>query len=215
MKIFSRTVGLFEENSYLVVDETTGDAVMIDPGDEPEQLFEMLDESGATLRGIWLTHAHIDHIGAIEPIRRRHPVPVHLHPLDRPVYEVQSFFAEAYGIPFEQPGPPDVELEHEGTVSVGTLTFRVLHTPGHAPGHVVYHGNGVVLGGDLLFAGSVGRTDLPLANPAHMSDSLKLIGTLPPETVVHPGHGDATTIGEELRTNPFLNGTANVRRDAH
>lgn len=215
MKILSRTVGLFEENSYLVVDESTGDAVMIDPGDEPERLLDMLTESGATLRAIWLTHAHIDHIGAIEAIRRRYPVPVHLHPADRPVYDVQSLFAEAYGIPFEQPGPPDAELAHDATVTVGTLTFRVLHTPGHAPGHVVYHGHGVVLGGDLLFAGSVGRTDLPLANPAHMTESLRLISALPPETVVHPGHGDATTVGDELRTNPFLNGTAHVRRDTH
>lgn len=215
MKILSRTVGLFEENSYLVVDESTGDAVLIDPGDEPERLLEMLAESGATLRAIWLTHAHIDHIGAIEAIRRVYPVPVHLHPADRPVYDAQSFFAEAYALPFEQPGPPDVELEHEGTVSVGTLTFRVLHTPGHAPGHVIYHGNGVILGGDLLFAGSVGRTDLPLADPARMAESLRLVSTLPPETVVHPGHGDATTIAEELRSNPFLNGTANVRRDTH
>lgn len=215
MKIYSRTVGPFEENTYLVVDESTGDAVMIDPGDEPEQLLAMLKESGATLRAIWLTHAHVDHIGAIEAIRRHGPVPVHLHPLDRPVYDVQSLFAEAYGIPFEQPGPPDVELAHEGTVQVGTLRFRVLHTPGHAPGHVIYHGNGVVLGGDLLFAGSVGRTDLPLANPAHMADSLRLISALPPDTVVYPGHGRSTTIGAELRSNPFLNGTAHVRRDTH
>lgn len=215
MKILSRTVGPFEENSYLVVDEATGDAVMIDPGAEPERLLEMLDESGATLRAIWLTHAHVDHIGAIEAVRRHAPVPVHLHPADRPVYDAQAFFAEAYGIPFEQPGPPDVELQHEGTVSVGALGFRVLHTPGHAPGHVIYHGNGIMLGGDLLFAGSVGRTDLPLANPADMTESLRLISALPPETVVLPGHGGSTTIGEELRTNPFLNGTANVRRDTH
>lgn len=215
MKIHSRTVGLFEENTYLVVDESTGDAVLIDPGDEPDVLFDMLAESGATLRAIWLTHAHLDHIGAIEAIRRRHPVPVHLHPADRPVYDAQEFFANSYGVPFEQPGPPDAELAHGDTMRVGSLSFDVLHTPGHAPGHVVFHGHGVVLGGDLLFAGSIGRTDLPLASPAAMAESLKLISALPPDTIVHPGHGAATTIGAELRSNPFLNGTAHVKRDAY
>lgn len=213
MKILSRTVGAFQENSYLVVDETTGDAVMIDPGAEGERLLEMLDESGATLRAIWLTHAHVDHIGAISAVRRRHPVPVYLHTADRAVYDSQSFFAQAYGIPFEQPEAPDAELAHGDTVRVGNLTFDVIHTPGHSPGHVIFNGHGVTLGGDLLFAGSIGRTDLPLANPAHMAQSLDTIAALAPETVVYPGHGVPTTIGAELRSNPFLNGTVNVKRD--
>ncbi len=96
---------------------------------------------------------------------------------------------------------------------VGNLSFDVLHTPGHSPGHVVFYGNGVVLGGDLLFAGSIGRTDLPLADPTRMVSSLELISSLPPETVVYPGHGEPTTVGAELRSNPFLNGTVNVKRD--
>lgn len=213
MKILSRTVGAFQENSYLVIDDETGDAVMIDPGAEGDRLLEMLDESGATLRAIWLTHAHLDHIGAISAIRRRYPVPVHLHPLDRGVYDSQAVFAEGYGLPFEQPDAPDVELEHGGVARVGKLSFDVIHTPGHSPGHVIFNGHGVTLGGDLLFAGSIGRTDLPLANPAHMRKSLAAISALPHDTIVYPGHGAATTIDAELRTNPFLNGTVNVRRD--
>lgn len=214
MKIESRTVGPFRENSYLLLDDDTGDAVIIDPGDEGDRLLQMIADSGATLRAVWLTHAHIDHIGAISAIRRRYNVPVYVHALDRPVYESQSFFAEAYGIPFEQPEPADAEVSHGDVLKVGNLAFDVVHTPGHSPGHVIYVGNGVAIGGDLLFAGSIGRTDLPLANPAHMTESLKQIAALPPETVVHPGHGPATTVGVELRTNPFLNGIANVRRDA-
>ncbi len=213
MKILSRTVGPFQENSYLVVDDTTGDAVLIDPGDEGDRLIEMIEESGATLRAIWLTHAHLDHIGAISAIRRCYPVPVHLHPHDRPVYDSQSMFAQMYGVPFEQPDAPDELLQHGDVVHVGNLAFDVMHMPGHSPGHVIFHGNGVTLGGDLLFAGSIGRTDLPLANPNHMASSLQLISALAPETRVYPGHGAPTTIGAELRTNPFLNGTANVKRD--
>lgn len=215
MKIASRTVGPFQENSYLVVDEETGDAIIIDPGAEGDVLLEMIDDSGAALRAIWLTHAHLDHIGAISAIRRKHHVPVYSHPLDRSVYESQSFFAEGYGLPFEQPEPAEEELVHGDVMRVGKLEFKVSHTPGHSPGHVIFHGHGIALGGDLLFAGSIGRTDLPLANPAHMTESLRLIAALPAETRVYPGHGAATTVGAELRDNPFLNGIANVKRDTN
>ncbi len=215
MKILSRTVGPFQENAYLVVDEMTGEAVIVDPGADADDLLEMIESSGATLRAIWLTHAHLDHIGAVSAIRRRFAgVPVHLHPLDRPVYDAQSFFAESYQVPFEQPDAPDEDLAHGDVIRVGNLSFDVIHLPGHSPGHVVFHGHGIVLGGDVLFAGSIGRTDLPMANPEHMQDSLREIAALPRETIVYPGHGAATTIGEELNSNPFLNGIANVKRNA-
>jgi glyoxylase-like metal-dependent hydrolase (beta-lactamase superfamily II) len=214
VKVLSRTVGAFRENTYLVVDEASGDAVLIDPGDEPEEIIPMIDASGAALRAIWLTHAHLDHIGAISAIRRRFgDLPVHLHALDRPVYESAAFFAESYGLPFEQPEPANAELADGGVVHAGALAFDVIHAPGHSPGHVVFHGNGVLLGGDVLFAGSIGRTDLPLANPEHMQQSLAKLVALPAATIVYPGHGDATTIADEIASNPFLNGTANVRRN--
>ena len=212
MKISSLTVGPFQENTYLLVDETTGDAVMIDPGDQPADLVAMIESSGARLRAIWLTHAHLDHIGAISALRRRYgDVPVHLHALDRPVYSVQHLFAEQYGVPFDQ--PEDADSEFDGDVArVGTLAFDVIHAPGHSPGHVMFLGHGILIGGDVLFAGSIGRTDLPLANPAHMQQTLRRVASLPLETVVYPGHGDPTTIGEELASNPFMNGIANVKR---
>jgi glyoxylase-like metal-dependent hydrolase (beta-lactamase superfamily II) len=209
VKIDVRTVGPFQENCYLVVDETTNRAVLIDPGDDATQLVEMVRASNAELDAIWLTHAHIDHIGAIAEVRRRYDVPVHLHPLDLPYYErLSARAAEMYGIEFEQPDGPHHELAEGDVLSVGNLRFTVMHVPGHAPGLVSFNGEGVSLSGDLLFAGSIGRTDLPLSNPFDMDASLERFSALPGETIVYPGHGSSTTIAEERRTNPFLAGRA-------
>jgi glyoxylase-like metal-dependent hydrolase (beta-lactamase superfamily II) len=216
VNLLSRVVGPFHENTYLIVDEDAGDAVVIDPGDEGDEVITMIESGGAPLSAVWLTHAHLDHIGAVSAVRRRFGnVPVYLHPLDRPVYDSASKFAELYNLPFEQPDAPDRELKHGDVMRVGSLAFDVIHAPGHSPGHVVFFGNGILLGGDVLFAGSIGRTDLPMANPAHMQESLGKLAVLPPETIVYPGHSDATTIGEELNSNPFLNGIANVKRNAY
>ncbi|HUQ45455.1 MAG TPA: MBL fold metallo-hydrolase [Gemmatimonadaceae bacterium] len=209
MKIDIRTVGPFQENCYLVVDDATNRAVMIDPGDEPLRLVQMVRDSGAVLEAIWLTHAHIDHIGGIAGVRRHFDVPVHLHPLDLPYYtRLSARAAEMYGVPFEQPDGPDAELADGDVLACGTLRFTVMHLPGHAPGLVSFNGEGVALSGDLLFAGSIGRTDLPLSNPFDMDASLDRFGALPNETVVYPGHGGSTTIAEEKRSNPFLAGRA-------
>lgn len=212
MRVAVRTVGPFEENSYLVIDEATNRAVFIDPGDEPDRLIAMLRESGASLEAIWLTHAHLDHIGGVAGVRRLHPVPVYLHPADLPLYSRASAQAAVYGIPFEQPDPPDHVLADGDLVSVGSLAFDVLHVPGHAPGHVVFRHQDVVFGGDLLFAGSIGRTDLPLSDPVRMEASLLRICELDDATAVHPGHGPSTTIGQERATNPFLTGAARIVR---
>ena len=204
MKIEWRTVGPFQENSYLVVDETTGRAVLIDPGAEPEALLSMLETSGATLDAIWLTHAHIDHIGGIAPIKRIVDVPVYLHPADRPLYDRGAVQAGFYGLPFEQPPAPERALAEGDRLELGNLVFQVMHLPGHAPGHVAFVSGDRVLSGDLLFAGSIGRTDLPFCDPAMMEDSLERLCTLSDSTVVYPGHGPPTSIGAERATNPFL-----------
>ncbi len=208
MKVLSKTVGAFQENAYLVIDETTNDAVFIDPGDEPEVLIELVRTSGATLRAIWLTHAHLDHVGGIAGLLRVWKVPVHMHPADRPVLERAPVSAAMYGMPFEAPGTPDVFIDDGQRLTIGTLSFDVVHTPGHAPGHVVFRNGTTMFGGDLLFAGSIGRTDLPYADPAAMEESLDKISQWDDATVVHPGHGPSTTIGHEKASNPFLTGMA-------
>ena len=208
MKVLSKTVGAFQENAYLVIDETTNEAVFIDPGAEPDALIALVRKSGAELRAIWLTHAHLDHVGGIVGVRRVWPVPVHMHAADRPLLERAPVSAAMYGIPFEAPEPPDVLIEDGHELTIGTLAFDVIHTPGHAPGHVVFRNGTTVFGGDLLFAGSIGRTDLPYSDPAAMERSLEKIAQFDEATVVHPGHGPATTIGREKETNPFLTGLA-------
>jgi len=210
MIITPTTVGPFQENAYLVVDEHTNKAVFVDPGAEGDRLLEVLRRSGATLEAIWLTHAHVDHIGAIAALRRVHDVPILLHPLDEPVYAAGESVARMYGLPFDRPPRPDAPLTEGQTLQVGNAAFEVMHVPGHAPGHVLFVGDDLVLGGDLIFAGSIGRTDLPLSDPAAMQESLARAAALPERLVIHPGHGASTTVARELRSNPFLAGTARV-----
>jgi hydroxyacylglutathione hydrolase len=206
----SRVVGPFEENCYLVVDPATDAAALVDPGDEGDRIVEMVRESGARLEAVWLTHAHLDHIGAIADVTRVWNVPVYLHPADLPVFDFAPQAARMYGLPFEpQPRPTDAFAEGQ-TLTLGDLRFTVMHAPGHAPGHVVIHGHGIALVGDCLFYGSVGRTDLPLSSPRDLTASLARIVQLPEETVAYPGHGPETTVGRERTHNPFLNGGARV-----
>lgn len=208
MKILHLTVGAFQENCYLVIDTGRGVSVLIDPGAEGDRIVEAVHASGTTLEAIWLTHAHLDHVGGIARVKRSYDVPIYLHPLDQPLYERADRAAAAYGLPFEQPPPAERELAEGDRMTLGSLSFEVMHLPGHAPGHVIFHGHGIALVGDLVFRGSIGRTDLPLSNPRDMTLSLERVTTLPPDTELYPGHGPRTTLALELETNPFLNGGA-------
>ena len=197
------TVGPFQENSYLLRD-TSGAGVLIDPGDEAPRVLHMVRAAGVEIEAIWLTHAHLDHIGAIADIKREWDVPVLLHPDDLTLYRRAAQQAAFYGLDFEQPPEPDRQLAHGDVLSVGSMRFVVRHTPGHSPGHVVFVSDRLMIGGDLLFAGSIGRTDLPFSSPEAMETSLAMIATLDQAIAVYPGHGPPTTIGAELATNPYL-----------
>lgn len=204
MKLEWVTVGPFQENSYLLGDPDSDRAVLIDPGDEPQRIAAMVRAAGSTVEAIWLTHAHLDHIGAVAALKRSWNVPVYLHPSDLPLFRRAGQQAALYGLSFEQPEDPDRSIADGDVLTLGRHRFVVRHTPGHAPGHVVFLGDGIMIGGDLLFAGSIGRTDLPFSNPDDMDASLSLVGAFDPATAVYPGHGPPTTIGAELASNPYL-----------
>src|SRR5690349_15317957 len=160
VQVHTVTVGPFQENSYLVIDDQARRAAIVDPGGEPQALISEIERSQATLEAIWITHAHVDHVGAIASVKERWNVPVYLHPLDRRLYEAAGRQAEVYGVPFEEPPAPDEEFADGQKLKLGNSEMTVMHAPGHSPGHVVIHGNGIALVGDCLFAGSIGRTDL-------------------------------------------------------
>jgi glyoxylase-like metal-dependent hydrolase (beta-lactamase superfamily II) len=208
LRVQQITVGPLEENCWLLADPTSGKAVLVDPGDETERLLAAVDATGCTLDAIWLTHAHFDHVGAVAPLLRERPVPVWLHPLDLPLYSNAATSAARWGISIETPTAITEPLEEGGAVSLGRFQFDVWHLPGHAPGHVAFLGHGLCISGDLVFAGSIGRTDLPFCDPKAMHASLMRITTLDDGTRVLPGHGVTTTIGQERLSNPFLRGAA-------
>jgi glyoxylase-like metal-dependent hydrolase (beta-lactamase superfamily II) len=166
-----------------------------------------LDTRAWTLRAIWLTHAHIDHILGVGAVKRATGAPIHLHPLDRPIYDALPQFGGWVGMRLDPPPPPDVDLTPGKPVRVGRFEFDVRFTPGHSPGSVSFVGHDMVFGGDVLFNGSVGRTDLPGGDPGTLMSTIQSqFLSLPDSTVVHSGHGAATTIGVERLTNPFLTG---------
>lgn len=204
LEVIGFETGPLQENAWLVIDRGTGHAALADPGDEGERLIAAVHEAGVTLREIWLTHAHFDHIGAVRAVREHFDVPVFLHEGDVAMFEAGAFQAASWGLPFEPDEVPRHRLTDGQGLTLGGLSFQVMHTPGHSPGHVTIHGEGIAIVGDCLFAGSVGRTDLPMGSASDLRDSLRRIVALPPETRVLPGHGPATTVGIELRTNSFL-----------
>jgi glyoxylase-like metal-dependent hydrolase (beta-lactamase superfamily II) len=212
MKIETLTVGPLEENCYLVIDESTNRAVLIDPGDEPDRILAALHDSGAALESVWLTHAHFDHLGGLAGVLRAHPVPVHMHPLEAPIHGVAVDSALRFGIRIEAPPAADHELAEGDRLKVGSRELSVMHVPGHAPGHVAFYDDNVVFGGDCLFAGSIGRTDLPFGDRDTLDASVARLIALGDELTVYPGHGPATTIGRERQTNPFVIGTARLVR---
>lgn len=199
--------GQLVQNCYLIADRRTREAVIVDPGEEPQMFLAELDTRAWSLRAIWLTHGHIDHVMGVAAIKRAADVPILLHPADRSLYDAAPRQAEWMGMRLDPLPPPDTELRAGDALPVGGLTFDVRHTPGHSPGSVSFVGHGMIFGGDVLFNGSVGRTDLPGGDPPALLASIQQhFLSLPDSTLVLSGHGPDTTIGVERLTNPFLTG---------
>lgn len=199
--------GQFAENCYLLGDQRGRQAVIIDPGEESERFLAELRDRAWKLHGIWLTHGHIDHILGVAAVHRATGAPIHLHPLDRPLYDALPKYAAWVGMEAEVPPAPQFELAAGQVLRVGDFEFAVRFTPGHSPGSVSFLGHGLMFGGDVLFNGSVGRTDLPGGDTATLMATIQSeFLSLPDTTVVHSGHGLDTTIGIERLTNPFLTG---------
>ena len=199
--------GQFMQNCYLVADPDTGAAAMIDPGEESGRILAEVKRRGWTLGAIWLTHAHIDHIMGVRDVIDRWLVPIWLHPLDRPLYDNLAQQAAMFGLRCLPAPPPTDEIRPGEPLTLGDIRFDVRHAPGHSPGSVALVGHGRVFGGDVLFSGSVGRTDLPGGDTATLLASIEReFLSLPDSTIVHSGHGPDTTIGVERTTNPFLTG---------
>lgn len=210
MIVRTAPLGPFATNAYVVGCARTHTAAIIDPSSAAHVLDAMLQATPALeLRSIFQTHGHVDHVGAIPELRRQHgAVPVFLHDDERPVYDSAAEHGRLFGIRLEALPEPDVKVADNDLVEIGELRARAIHTPGHTPGSVCYYfeEQGVVFTGDLLFAGSIGRTDLPGGDTPLIKASLAQISELPDATVVLSGHGPMTTIGRENKTNPFLQG---------
>lgn len=205
MLVRTRAVGPFVMNCHLVVCERTREAVVIDPGDEPEVIEKMIERDGAKVKLLVGTHGHMDHVSAAEPLRRRLGVPFLLHRADLPWVEMLPRQAMMFGVDVPEVPHVDAFLEDEQTIEVGDLRLEVRHTPGHTEGGVIFVGEGAAFVGDCVFLGSIGRTDLPGGNYETLIRSIrKRILDLPDETVLHCGHGPKTTVGNERRSNPFL-----------
>lgn len=203
-RLWSVPTGPIQENAILIAG-TQNEGFLIDPGDDAERLLTLVRGSGVTVRGILLTHAHFDHIGAVQPLREALDVPVWLHPSDLPLYRAGAQSAARWNLPFIQPADPDHEISEGQTFTAGDLTLTARFLPGHAPGHVVFSAPGLVVAGDTLFRGGIGRTDLPGGNhPQLLAGIREQLLTLPGDTAVYPGHGPRTTVATEIQTNPFL-----------
>lgn len=208
MVVETLPLGPVGTNCFVVADEQQGRATVIDPGGDADQVLDLLDARGWTLEQIVATHAHFDHVGGVRPLVEATGAPFLAGEAELPALRVAADRALlAFGLTIPQPPDPDRLLRAGDTVTIAGRPFRVALTPGHSPGHICLIGEGVAFVGDVVFAGSIGRTDLPGGDYAALMRAIEEeILPLPDETVLYNGHGPATTVGRERATNPFLAG---------
>lgn len=207
LRVTVMEVGPLAENAYIVAHRASGKAAVVDPGEDAEEILGQLAAEGLSLDKILLTHGHFDHVGGVRLLKERTGAMVYIHAdeVDRMLGAPRQ--AAIFGLGVSRPPAPDVLVGEADVVPLGDQEFRVLHTPGHTPGHVTFVSGRLAFVGDLIFAGSVGRTDLPGGSHEALLRSVRTkIFTLPDDTTLLPGHGPTTTVGEEKRSNPFFAG---------
>jgi len=192
------TVGMLSTNCYVASDHDTKEAIIIDPGidyeSEAQQIIDYIEQAQLKIKYIINTHGHSDHIKGDIVFQDKYRVPICIHKLD--AYFIESVKTEG--------APPNILLEEGSRIQFGNESLTVMHTPGHSAGSICLIGNHIAFTGDTLFAGGIGRTDFPEGSMADMNRSLKKLEELPVNTLVYPGHGETTIMGEEKRVNPFL-----------
>jgi len=205
----SVVVSPFQTNCYIVACPETREGIVVDPGDEPERILAVVRFHQITVTAVVATHGHLDHVLAVGTVKEATGAPFLLHELDLPIAQSAHIQARFYNWVADPVPDPDGFLGEGQTLKVGKISFQILHLPGHTPGHIALFfesddGSKHLFSGDVLFAGSVGRTDLPGGNWEQLQSSLSRLMSLPDETIVYSGHGRKTTIGEERRYNPFV-----------
>lgn len=207
MKVECFTVGAFSVNTYLLTDGATGRSAIVDTG-ETRELIQRLQARDPVpdVAMILLTHAHLDHAGALAWLQDVWDVPTYMPRREVPLFQTLPIQPQLFGLPGPRLplGRVDHLVDDGDAVQLGDTTLRFLSTPGHTPGQGCWYSDEDILVGDTLFSGSIGRTDFPMSDPALMVESLRRLLALPEHLRVHSGHGPMTTLGQELRTNPFL-----------
>jgi len=208
MIVKALVVGPFASNCFIVGSEATKEGMIIDPGADPKTILNAVRDLGLSVVLIIATHNHIDHVGALRPVKDATNAPYAVHEEDSKE-AMPAMFGRMLGLvmgsSLKSPPKPDRLLKDEDMIEVGDLKFEVLHTPGHSPGGISLSGNGVVFSGDTLFNLGIGRTDIPGGDYGKLMESIiTRLMVLPDSTIVYPGHGPETTIGAEKKWNPFL-----------
>jgi len=199
------SVGPLQVNCFVVACQRTREAMVIDPGEDGPRILQLAESNGYQVKKIVNTHGHFDHIGANQPVKEATGAVLMMHEADLPLLQNARNHAQAYGLTVSPSPDPDKFLNEGDVFSVGEQSFSIFHVPGHSPGSICLLSDGHLFVGDVLFAGSVGRTDLPGGDFDALIEGVReKLFRLPADTIVHPGHGPDTTIGREKQTNPFV-----------